>query len=143
MIPITPEIELLTTENYSLQHEKAHIQNAIAEGFEIVRNTNNLLTFDLDGEEALEVFKSRVGFLERKGFEPVITITKSKSSNYHAVVTICSSMTIPESIAIAIQACLGSDWKREMLGVLRQLNGQKDQVSLLFRPKELEIIAWP
>lgn len=139
--PLSKEVNKLCEENYSLENEQEHIQEAESKGFEIVRNNSTKITCDLDGEEQLEIFKSRVGFLERKAFDPVVTISKSKNGNYHAVIEL--SVPVPEELAIAIQACLGSDWKREMLGVLRQLNKQKDQVSLLFRPKELEIVKWP
>lgn len=142
-LPLSKEIEKLCEENYSLQNEMEHIRNAKDAGYEIVKNNSQQLTFDLDGEEALEIFKSRVGVLERKGLSPFVVISKSKSGNYHAVVGLGGGQNISEALAIAIQACLGSDWKREMLGVLRQLNGQENQVSLLFRPKDLEIIQWP
>lgn len=141
--PLSSEIELLCTENYSLKHEQQHIEEKLEAGFEIIKNDDYTLTFDLDSDEDLMTFKSRIGFLERKGIGiQSCEITESKGGNYHAVIKTDANVSISESLRIAIQACLGSDWKREMLGVLRQLNGQKDQVSLLFRPNPLKVIEW-
>jgi len=135
------EVEELCSENYDLRSEKDHIKQAQDMGREIISNDDQTLTFDLDSEEALSTFKGRVGILGRKGFSPSWVISKSKSGNYHAVVKLNNSIVkIDESIRLVIQACLGSDWKREFLGVLRILNRQP-QVSMLFRPQPLEIVA--
>lgn len=141
--PSNNEIEDLSSENYSLEDEQYRIQNVIKNGFEILKGDSNTLLFDLDSEEALKIFQERIAILEKKAFNPIITISKSKSGNYHAVVKLgVDSNLLVEPLRIAIQACLGSDWKREFLGVLRYFNNQKE-VSMLFRPQPLEIIKWP
>lgn len=133
------EIVELCGEEYSLKEEKWRIERAEKAGLEIFRGGPNTLTFDLDGEEALAEFRIRVQMLEAKAFQPVVQITKSKSGNYHAVVQILATRPLEEPVRIALQAALGSDWKREFLGVLRYIDNQKS-VSLLFRPQPLEIV---
>src|ERR1039457_4707839 len=101
-LPISIEVENLCGESYSLHMEKQRIFQATIDEMEIVRGNETTLLFDLDGEHELDVFKARVGILERKGFVPHIVITKSKHSNYHAVVTITSTSPLEEPIRIAI-----------------------------------------
>ena len=135
------DVELLCSEDYSLENDKVSEQQALQNGMEIVIGDETHLTFDLDGEQELQLFKSRVGILERKGFGPITQITKSKSGNYHAVVIISAEFipTLIEPLRIAIQACLGSDWKREFLGILKYINNQRG-VSKLYRPTPLEVV---
>lgn len=139
MMTTQAEIEELSSEEYSLREEKWRIGQAEKAGFEIFRGDPNTLTFDLDGEEALAEFRVRVKILEQKAFQPVVQISRSKSGNYHAVVKIMATRPLEEPVRLAIQACLGSEWKREFLGILRYLNDQKS-VSMLFRPQPLEIV---
>ena len=142
-LPISEEVERLCDNNYSLKDERQHILEAKKAGMEIVRGNDRTLLFDLDGEIELETFKSRVGILEKKGFSPKVEISKSKNGNYHAIVRLgmINNDILSEPLRIAIQCCLGSDWKREFLGVLRYLNNQRE-VSMLFRPQPLEKVKW-
>src|SRR6266566_2937238 len=77
--PAPDDIDDLCAENYSLQHEAGRVEAALRAGMDIVRNSPNNLTFDLDSDEALAVFKHRVKFLECKAFQPQVLITKSKT----------------------------------------------------------------
>ena len=129
---LDPEIQEFASERYDLREENRRISQAMSKGMAVIRGGKNTLLFDLDTEEALTVFRLRSQILEAKGFSPHIVITRSEHGNYHAVVTVTRDMT--EGIRLAIQACLGSDWKREFLGVLRNLNKQ-ESVSLLFQPQ--------
>ena len=142
-IPLSFEVIDLCDERYNLWQENTRITEAQEDGCEIIRNDSHTLTFDLDGEKQLERFKSRVGILEKKGFSPAIEIYKSRHGNYHAIVKCGESFELTEPIALAIQAALGSDWKREILGVLRYLNKQFAQNSMLFKPKNAEVVKFP
>lgn len=133
------EIEKLSGEGYSLEHEQSRIDHALASGLEVFRPNSHELTFDLDGELELKIFRTRVTFLLRKNLIHEILITKSQSGNYHAVVKLNLNDWVTEPLRLAIQAALGSDWKREILGVLRWIN-DVETGSLLFRPLPLEVV---
>lgn len=139
---MTPTTEVMTflNEDYSLRREYTCIQEAKRAKMEIVRGDDHTLVFDLDSEEAYQTFRERVHFLEAKFGMIHLEVTKSKSGNYHALATLDPTFPpVDPLLSFAIQACMGSDWKKEMLGVLRTVNYQHSD-SLLFRPQELEVV---
>jgi hypothetical protein len=139
---MTPSAETLTflDTDYSLKREKWCIRRAEEAGLEILRGDDHTLVFDLDSEEAYKTFMGRVEFLRAKFAMQHLVVSKSKSGNYHAVATLDKAFRpISQELALTIQACMGSDWKKEMLGVLRKLNYNSGD-SILFRPQPLEIV---
>lgn len=139
MTPSAETLQFLETD-YSMKREVECIAIATKQEMEILRGDGHTLVFDLDSEDAYKTFMSRVHFLESKFFMQRLVVTKSKSSNYHAVAYLQNNIpAISKQMALAIQACMGSDWKKEMLGVLRDWNYQAGD-SLLFRPKNLEVV---
>lgn len=139
---MTPTTEVLDFENedYSLDREKKCIRLALEANLEIFSRDDHTLVFDLDSEEAYSIFMERVHFLENKFVMQTLIISKSKSGNWHAVATIHPTFPpIDPVVALVIQACLGSDWKKEMLGALRTIH-YKAPDSKLFRPKTLEVV---
>ena len=139
MTPSQEVLEFLATD-YSMEREKQCIALAKASGLEIVDGDDHTLLFDLDTTEDLLKFKERAEFLRAKFAMVHLMIYKSKSGNHHAIATLDSSFpSVDPVLRIAIQACLGSDWKREMLGCLRTLNYQASD-SKLFRPQPFQVV---
>ena len=144
MITATKEVQDFLDEDYSLQRERACISQAKREQLEIVKGDEHTLVFDLDSDHALQVFMDRVEFLRAKFGMTNLEVTRSKTQgHYHAVAILDPAHPpISDVLRLAIQACLGSDWKKEMLGVLRTLNYSVGD-SLLFRPSKLTIVySW-
>lgn len=136
----TREVYDFLCEDYSMKREEICIAEAKANGLEIIDGDGNTLLFDLGGEEAKKVFLERCSFLEEKFGMESFVISKSKSGNFHALVKLHKSFPpIDPIICSLIQACMGSDWKREMLCALRTIH-YKASDSKLFRPQPLEVV---
>jgi hypothetical protein len=139
MTPTREVLDFIDTD-YSLKREKICIQEARKSGLDILEGDGHTLLFDLDSEESLNVFLQRVHFLESKFAMVHMIVTHSKSGNYHAVCTLDPLFpSVDPMIRVAVQACLGSDWKKEMLACLRTLNYNQSD-SMLFRPKKLQVV---
>lgn len=68
-------------------------------------------------------------------------ITKSKSGKRHLYIKL--SRNVAASTRIALQACLGSDPVREVLSILRKLEGSEAPTALFETKKELKRVkAW-
>ena len=129
----------LEGESYDLRREHNAIREAERSGCEVFRGDSHTLVFDLDSEEARDTFLSRCDFLRSKFGMTHLLITKSTGGNYHAVAELHESLHLTQELALVIQACMGSDWKKELLGALRKLHYNAGD-SLLFRPKVLEVV---
>ena len=139
MSPSQEVLDFIETD-YSLEREKCCISLAKRAGMEIVEGDEHTLVFDLDSPDAYNMFISRAEFLHAKFGMIHLVVSYSKSRNYHAVATLDPSFpAVDPVLRIAIQACMGSDWKKEMLGCLRTLNYQASD-SRLFRPQPLEVV---
>jgi len=93
------------------------------------------LFIDIDSDLQYTVFVKN-SQLAKKLFGPMpVKITESKSSNGHKHIRV----TLPESWSLlqrlVLQACLGSDLKREMIGLKRQMAGEEN-VIVFFEKKE-------
>lgn len=103
-----------------------------AETFDVVRSRPDLLLIDLDTPEAAAQFERVLPKVrDHFGVERVET-WPSKSGNTHAAVTLSKGQ--PIWVRLALQAALGSDGVREVLGLTRVRNGCEEP-SALFRPK--------
>ena len=94
------------------------------------------LQLDIDSETAYDTFHEQLHLLEdlellvtERSFEE----RRSRNGNRHVIIKLRDPLPITEHILL--QACLGSDLKRELLAYAGVLKGQKNPV-LLFRPKE-------
>lgn len=107
-------------------------ERATAEGFEVVVADDHTLLLDLDDVSSIETYKRmRVVLFEWK--EPAsINEWLSKSGNIHVMIRLTEPLAW--SRRYALQAALGSDRMREMLGVIQMLNGC-DEASILFKPR--------
>lgn len=93
------------------------------------------LQIDIDSREAGVLFEKQLTILREHlpGLIGSGQVRFSKSGNAHATL----SLTRPYSLLerIMLQACLGSDIKRELLSYIGYLYGQANPI-LLFRPIE-------
>lgn len=116
--------------DYSSDFEQA-CELAEQEGFEVIRSSPTTLLLDLDDgmhkyNEMRGMAKSLYGFVETARWW-------SKSGDgRHVVLTSTMELTMPERLLL--QAALGSDPKREMLGLRLHREGVEN-CSVLFKPK--------
>ncbi len=121
----------------NLEYEKA-VAKAAELGLDIVEPDALTLQLDLDGQDAVVEFETRLTFLQSLE-EAVVTYTTSKSGNKHAYVKLGRRVGVSERIAL--QAALGSDWRRELFSILR-LNRGNEHATLLFEiPSEKKALA--
>ncbi len=98
-------------------HEEAKERGLVA-----VLPGDDELFLDIDDRADFRVMKDIIGVLEHNGFMLAeVKRTRSKSGNWH--VYLRAPMPLDPVLRIALQACLGSDRKREVLSVLRHLHG--------------------
>lgn len=100
--------------------------------FDVVITTPTTLLIDIDTplqlrqyERIMNKFSGSFGMTERERW-------KSKDGGTHIVVDVDCHLQPVERIAL--QACLGSDPVREMLG-LKHIENEVDEFSFLFRPR--------
>lgn len=100
--------------------------------FDVVVTTPTSLLIDIDTaaqlkqyEQMMTRFSTEFGLTERERW-------KSKSGGTHIVVD-CDDCLDPKD-RIALQACLGSDPVREILGI-RHIDNGIEEFSFLFRPR--------
>lgn len=119
--------ELLVYEDDAEKAEK----KADALGLEMVLPDTNEVQIDLDSPGDIKVMRDGLKILKNKneGYQ-FNKLTTSKSNNKHVYIKF--DRTFKPMERIVVQACLGSDRKRELLGMMRVLNGTSDKPSLMF-----------
>jgi hypothetical protein len=109
------------------------IKDQTSQGVEVVQSASNLLLLDLDNIDSYERYKA----VRSKVFEywepRKIEEWESKSGNRHVKITLGSEL--PPETRCALQAAMGSDGIREVLGLVRLMAGCKEPF-LLFKPKQ-------
>jgi hypothetical protein len=119
--------ESLTPEGF--EREMARAKEA---GFEVIQSSRVHLLLDLDTQEAREQFDRVYGSLVTNFFVTGREEWKSKSGNTHMRITLAEPID-DAATRYAIQAALGSDGVKELLSIVRLLNGVTEP-SRLFRP---------
>jgi hypothetical protein len=115
------------------------LQEADVEGYDIVFPADNELQIDIDSDEEFQVYerlinvvRDHIGVLDEH-----IAPSRSGLPKRHITVTLNATVSVIERIAL--QACLGSDRMREILGYVQYLI--KDPHPTLFlenKQKQLE-----
>lgn len=102
-------------------------------GCEVVVAKDNQLQLGLDNIASLEHFQSMLGsFGSQMGLKQDDSWS-SKSGNKHVVLSLPEPMTAEQRIVL--QACFGSDRKRELLSFMGAKSGSPYPI-VLFRPKQ-------
>lgn len=105
----------------------AHEQ--VPDGYKVVPRKPNELQIDLDSTDGF--YNGVVSRHIENHLGPCeITITISKSGNRHVVFRFDEDLEISDEQAIAMQAALGSDPVREILSLIRVMEGTPDPICL-------------
>lgn len=110
--------------DYTGQEERE--KSALERGCSVVTPRPNELFLDIDTDEDLETFKGQISLLELyfEGDDIAWRAAQSPSGRpgrYHVTVTV--PRFVDEQERVALQACLGSDRKRELLSLKRIRQG--------------------
>ena len=99
------------------------IDLALAEGLTVVFPAANELLIDIDNEHSFQMFMKQMDILKKYVGATGDTITPSRHGlpGRHIVVRLDHDIT--ETERILLQACLGSDRVRELLGYVQMKNG--------------------
>jgi len=109
-------------------------EKAERENLRIVYPTPNQLFIDIDSKEDYEFFKNQVNRFDEKYYISNLEDHPSKSGDPNKRhITITTERTWTELERLLMQACLGSDRKREFWGFC---NIQAGEVSTIFFEKE-------
>lgn len=118
-----------------------HEQRADAErkGCEIVQPKPNELFLDLDSAADRAVFDKQLAILKRHYVVKWVNVRPSKSGGErrHAVVTLQNP--VDEKTRIFLQALLGSDRTRELLGFIRLDRNLPALPNIFFEPKSKSV----
>lgn len=106
---------------------------AEAAGLKVVFPAGDEVFIDLDEKLLPTWFYERMEMAQSIGLVRSWTWRHSKSGNIHVTAKI-DNPWVGEADRIAIQAALGSDWKRELLSIQRVLNGDEDP-TVFFQPQ--------
>ncbi len=115
---------------------KAALEKAKAEGFKVVYPKPNELQLDIDRAEDYVVWQAHRSILDEyfKILKVVETPSQEKG-HMHVTVTVEKSFNPFERIAF--QAVLGSDRKREILGLIMNKLGHESKPTLFLEKKDV------
>lgn len=116
--------------DFSLTAEAA-ANKAKKQGFEVVYADDNHLLLDLDDTSDRTFFENQFHLLN-DGVVEDRWLSKSGKGE-HVVIRLDSPRGIRDRIIL--QACLGSDRKREMIALLKYVDGGISNGIMLFKPK--------
>jgi hypothetical protein len=108
-------------------------QMAVRLGLVPVHPEPDELQLDIDDRDDMRVAVDMLAVLEGNGVPArVIKTTRSKSGNAHVYIKLEWPEGLDPVTRIALQACLGSDRKRELLSLLRHLFQTQHPPTVLF-----------
>ena len=101
---------------------------------EIIRSTDTTLLLDLDTGTQQDQYRYTLPHVSRayKGLKESARWASKSGKGLHIVLSLAEPMTVPERLLL--QCSLGSDPKREMLG-LRLFRAGVENPIMLFKPK--------
>ncbi len=104
---------------------KTAVERAEKDGLRVVYPEPKELQIDIDSEKNLGVFYEHLAILRKGLMVEKVVMTPSlsgKEGHYHVTVSCGRYFNAPERICL--QALLGSDLKREVLGFIMMKNGE-------------------
>lgn len=114
------------------------IAQAESDGFTVIKTSPERLLVDLDGDDRLPLFDQQFELLKERFKLSEIERYRSKSGLGWHIVLRCAPLKT--ETRLLLQACLGSDLKREALGFLMFCDGIQDP-SVLFKPTVKAVAA--
>lgn len=113
--------------------QRAALKKAEEEGYVISYPEDDELQLDIDSARAMEVFEKQREILEKYfPFKEVFITPSERSGHYHVRVKLDREIRGWERVAL--QACLGSDLRRELLSGIRLMTFTPDSILLFERP---------
>lgn len=116
------------------------IAYAESNGYIVERGNNYNMLLDLDTPEAEATFARVLPLLVE--YFPVADVVTWKSKSGHTHVRITTTQSLPVPTRLFMQAAMGSDGVREMLGMIQVGNGVVEP-NVLFRPPTSEVTQHP
>jgi len=103
----------------------------------IVEPATDELFIDIDSEDDFELLDNRLQTLRLNGVgvDTIRTTPSRRSGHYHVVLRL--DRNIDPTMRVALQACLGSDRKREILSALRILFDMDRPPTVFFEEADL------
>lgn len=86
-------------------------------GTHIVKPADNEIFVDLDSVEAKQEFEHRMGLLHQLEEAEVTTKPSKRKDHFHVTIKLKRSLSPIERVAL--QAALGSDWRRELFACIK------------------------
>jgi hypothetical protein len=128
----TPDYDL---DEGSLPTNEAALERAKREGLVVVYPTETELQIDIDNEQSYEFFLRQIKIVTRLADAYGYTERPSKSGmpKRHITVKLKTPVTVLERICL--QACLGSDRVREVLGYVRYRRGEPNPTLFFEKPE--------
>jgi len=102
-------------------------------GFEVVHGDEKTLLLDIDSGPAFRQFELNRDLVDQLVGIEDYTVWNSQNSKHHVKLKLKTPLSI--TMRLFLQACLGSDVKRELLTYKRILEGETEP-SMLFRPRK-------
>lgn len=112
------------------------VEIAKATGQEIVEPKPNQLLIDIDTEEQAVRFKAGIDMLMQLGIKCSYSVVDSKTAG-HKHVTVELDINLTDHERVILQACLGSDPRRELYSFMRLRLGMAKPI-ILFRGKPID-----
>jgi hypothetical protein len=116
--------------DYTKEFEKA-VTDAEEKGFTAVRTRPNWVMLDLDDDDSQTTYRKQLPIARKVYGAKEYKQWRSKSGGLHVILKVERDLSVVERIAL--QACLGSDRKRELLGLKLVSEGVPEPI-VLFRP---------
>ena len=114
---------------------QAAIEKAKKSGSVVVYPKPNQLQLDIDSDDDLQIHLTHLSILTNQygRIESIQTIPSQRSGHWHVTLTFQSHVIFDAPTRLLLQAALGSDRKRELLGFMLHL--MQDQHPTLFIEK--------
>lgn len=119
--------------NYFMASQEDYITRSLAEGFSIRFPLENELYIDIDNDTQYSQFKRAFNLLKKHTPSVTYIDTPSYSHLPHRHIVVTLPFKVGYFARIALQASLGSDSFRELLSVMRALQGERPT---LFRERK-------
>lgn len=114
---------------------------AMEQGLDVVVPQPDELFIDLDNDADIAHFKLTLPILQRFCEAVEYRRTISKGGNLHAYVRVKWPVALHPATRIALQACLGSDRKRDLLSLIELTQGTPWPTVVFFEVPNTESVA--